>query len=112
MNVLVFGATGPAGSLVVERTLAAGHTVTGFTRHAASLEGRHQRLRPHAGNVLDPDAVLRAVEGHEAVISVFGLPYDPFHTIEVYSKGTRNIAQAMQEHASSLIRNAPPACPS
>jgi len=99
MNVLVFGATGPTGSLVLERALVAGHTVTGFTRHAASLEGRHQRLRPHAGDVLDPDAVLRAVEGHDAVISVFGVPYDPLHAIEAYSTGTRNIVQAMREHA-------------
>jgi hypothetical protein len=25
--------------------------------------------------------------------------FDPFHEIAVYSKGTRNIVQAMQEHA-------------
>jgi hypothetical protein len=43
--------------------------------------------------------VLRAVEGHDAVISVFGVPYDPFHAIEVYSTGTRNIVRAMREHA-------------
>ncbi len=99
MKVLVLGATGPTGRLVVERALEDGHTVTGFTRHPASLDGKHQRLRPHAGDVLDPDAVLRAVEGHDAVISVFGVPYDPFRAIEAYSKGTRNVVQAMQEHA-------------
>jgi putative NADH-flavin reductase len=99
MKLLVFGATGPTGSLVVERALEEGHTVTGFTRHPALLHGRHLRLRPHAGDVLDPAAVLHAVEGHEAVISVFGVPFDPLHEIAVYSKGTRNIVQAMQEHA-------------
>lgn len=81
MHVLVFGATGPTGSLVVERALAEGHTVSGFTRHPASLQGRHQRLRPYAGDVLDPAAVSRAVEGHDAVISAFGVPYDPFREI-------------------------------
>jgi putative NADH-flavin reductase len=99
MNVLVFGATGPTGSLVVERALAEGHTVTGFTRHSAALQGKHERLRPHAGDVLDAAAVLSAVEGHDAVISAFGVPYDPFHEIVVYSNGTRNIVRAMQEHA-------------
>jgi uncharacterized protein YbjT (DUF2867 family) len=99
MNVLVFGATGPTGSLVVERALEDGHTVTSFTRHPASLHGRHQRLRRHAGDVLDPAAVLRAVEGQDAVISVFGVPFDPFHEIAVYSTGTRNLVQAMQQHA-------------
>jgi uncharacterized protein YbjT (DUF2867 family) len=93
MKVLVFGATGPTGRLVVERALEQGHTVTGFTRQPASLLGRHRRPRPNAGDVLDPAAVLRAVEGHDAVISAFGVPYDPFHEIAVYSTGTRNIVQ-------------------
>jgi putative NADH-flavin reductase len=56
-------------------------------------------LRPHAGNVLDPAAVSRAVEGHDAVIAAFGVPYDPLHEISMYSNGTRNIVQAMQDHA-------------
>ena len=32
MNVVVFGAGGETGSLVVERAIAAGHTVTAFVR--------------------------------------------------------------------------------
>jgi len=99
MNVLVFGATGQTGSLVVDRALEEGHSVTGFTRQLVSLHGKHQRLCPHVGDVLDPAAVLRAVEGHDAVISVFGVPFDPFHEITVYSTGTRSIVQAMQEQA-------------
>ena len=111
MNVLVFGATGPTGSLVVGRALEEGHTVTGFTHSPASLDGKHLRLRAQAGNVLDPAAVLRAVDGHDAVISVFGVPFDPFHEIELYSKGTRNIVQAMHEHAVPRYLGLPPAGP-
>jgi len=49
--------------------------------------------------VLGPAAVSGAVEGHDAVIALFGVPYDLFHEITVYSNGTRNIVHAMQQHA-------------
>ena len=96
MNVLVFGATGPTGSIVVEHALQQGHMVTGFTRRPASLQGRHQRLQPFRGHVLDAAAVRRAVDGQDVVISVYGVPFDPFHEISVYSEGALNIVEAMQ----------------
>ena len=34
MNIVIFGANGPTGRLLTEQALAAGHTVTAFTRHA------------------------------------------------------------------------------
>lgn len=96
MRVLVFGATGPTGSLVVERALEAGHFVTAFTRHPAAVQRHHDRLLTACGDVLDPAAVLRAAEGQDAVISVYGVRFDPLNEITVYSEGTRNIVQSMQ----------------
>jgi short subunit dehydrogenase-like uncharacterized protein len=37
MKVVVFGATGATGRLVVERALAAGHAGTAAARHPASV---------------------------------------------------------------------------
>ena len=48
--------------------------------------------------MLDPAAVEGAVQGQDAVISVYGVSFDPLHTITVYSEGTRNIVQAMHRH--------------
>ena len=98
MRVLVFGATGRTGSLAVERALEAGHIVTALTRHPASVQRHHDRLQTTSGDVLDAAAVLRAVEGQDAVISVYGVRFDPLHEITVYSEGTRNIVQSMQHH--------------
>jgi len=37
MNVLVIGAAGKTGSLVIEMAVAAGHAVTAFVRDAACV---------------------------------------------------------------------------
>jgi putative NADH-flavin reductase len=96
MRLLIFGATGPTGRLVVDQALKAGHTVAACARRPESLNGQHERLNVHAGDVLDPAAVRSAVEGHEAVIAVYGVPLSPFKAITVYSEGTRNIVSAME----------------
>ena len=100
MRVLVFGATGRTGSLVVERALEVGHIVTAFTRNPAAVQRHHDRLQTASGDVLDAAAVLRAVEGQDAVISVYGVRFDPLHKITIFSEGTRNLVQSMQHHGA------------
>ena len=98
MRVLVFGATGRTGSLVVERALKVGHVVTAFTRNPAAVQRDHDHLQTASGDVLDAAAVLRAVEEQDAVISVYGVRFDPLHKITIFSAGTRNIVQSMEHH--------------
>jgi 2-alkyl-3-oxoalkanoate reductase len=63
---LVTGASGALGSAVVRRLLGEGRTVRAFVRQIPSrpVEGVEYRF----GNLGDPDAVARAVEGAEVVI--------------------------------------------
>src|SRR4051812_20747907 len=72
MNVIVFGSTGPTGKLVVERALAAGHSVTAFARRPEAVVMKHARLRIAQGDALDAASVAAAVPGHDAVISCLG----------------------------------------
>ncbi|MEU5759310.1 SDR family oxidoreductase [Nocardia sp. NPDC047648] len=72
MKIAVFGATGTVGRLVVEQALREGHEVTAFTRSAASVTQRHDRLRVVEGDVLDTDSVQRAVQGQDAVLISLG----------------------------------------
>ncbi|UAK33631.1 SDR family oxidoreductase [Nocardia asteroides] len=72
MRIAVFGATGTVGRLVVERALQEGHEVTAFTRSAAGVTQRHERLRVVEGDVLDTHSVQRAVEGQDAVLISLG----------------------------------------
>ncbi|NKY27322.1 NAD(P)-dependent oxidoreductase [Nocardia gamkensis] len=72
MKIAVFGATGTVGRLVVEQALREGHEVTAFTRSAASVTQRHDRLRVVEGDVLDTNSVQRAVQGQDAVLISLG----------------------------------------
>jgi uncharacterized protein YbjT (DUF2867 family) len=72
MNLLVLGATGRTGRLVVEQALAAGHTVTALVRSPEKLTSRNSNLRVVAGEATDRSAVSRALEGVDAVISTLG----------------------------------------
>lgn len=76
MNITVFGANGKTGRQVVERALAAGHTVTAFVRDPAKAPqvapGAQDRLRVVIGDALDATAVARAVAEADAVVSALG----------------------------------------
>ncbi len=72
MKVVVFGASGRTGRLVVEQALAKKHAVTAFVRDAASLGLEHPKLRVEVGDALDPFDVARAIAGQEAVVSAIG----------------------------------------
>jgi uncharacterized protein YbjT (DUF2867 family) len=72
MNLVVLGATGRTGHLVVEQALAAGHTVTALVRSPEKLAAGNSSLRVVTGEATDTSAVARAMEGADAVISTLG----------------------------------------
>ena len=71
-NLVVLGAAGRTGRLVVEQALAAGHPVTALVRSPEKLTLRHPKLRVIVGDATDPTALSRALAGAEAVISTLG----------------------------------------
>jgi uncharacterized protein YbjT (DUF2867 family) len=72
MNLVVLGATGGTGRLVVEQALANGHTVTALVRSPERLALRNPNLHVIAGQATDPSAVSRALDGADALISTLG----------------------------------------
>lgn len=96
MRIVIFGANGPVGKILTQRTLDAGHHVTAVTRHTGAFPIRRPGLDVVAGDVLVAADVARAVAGQDVVLSLFGVPYS-FKPIDVYSRGTANILQAMQQ---------------
>ncbi len=95
MRIAVFGATGGLGRCIVEQALAEGHEIVGFARKPDGLPGTKSHLTFVAGNVLDPEAVQRAVAGCDGVISAFGVkPGAPVG--HLYSDGARTLVTAME----------------
>ena len=67
MNVLIIGAAGRTGELVVERALAAGHTVTALVRNPAAYHAPPTG-RVVSGDATDPTRLADAMVGQDAVI--------------------------------------------
>src|SRR5258708_29885621 len=72
MKLVVLGATGGTGRLVVEQALAAGHTVTALVRSPEKLTLRNPNLHVIAGQATDPSTVSHALAGADALISTLG----------------------------------------
>jgi uncharacterized protein YbjT (DUF2867 family) len=72
MNLLVLGATGRTGRLVVEQALAAGHTVTALVRSPEKLTIRNSNLRVVAGSATDAADVARALASADVLLSTLG----------------------------------------
>lgn len=71
MNLLVFGASGSTGHLVIDQARTAGHSVTAFVRNRASLA--MEGVRVIVGDAMDPAAVAAVVPGHDAAICALGV---------------------------------------
>src|SRR3989441_8739003 len=72
MKLVVLGATGRTGRLVVEQALAAGHTVVALVRSPEKLTTGNPNLRVLTGEATDTSDLSRALEGADAVISTLG----------------------------------------
>lgn len=93
MKVVVFGAGGKTGSLVVERALAEGHTVTVFMHDGAAPE--RPGVRVAKGDAGDAAAVRSALAGQDAVIDAIG-GKTPYKDTELEWTAARNIVNGMQ----------------
>ena len=97
MSIVVFGANGPTGRLLVSHALAAGHQVIAVTRRPDKFTQQHPNLTVARADVLDASAVEGVVSGADAILSTLGAPYGR-KQVAVYSVGARNILTAMERH--------------
>jgi putative NADH-flavin reductase len=102
-KILVLGATGGTGRLIVSEALAREHEVTALVRSpekARDLRG----AKLVVGDVRDQKAVREALRGQDAVVSALGTPASPFREVRLLSTATRALVSAMKaEQVSRLI---------
>lgn len=101
MDIAIFGAAGPTGLLACREALRAGHRVRAVSRRSDPLpvdagEGHLEQLRADADTGVGVEA---AVDGVDAVLSTLGVAYTR-HPVTVYSRGTRNLVDAIRTGAS------------
>ncbi|GAB2798697.1 uncharacterized protein YbjT (DUF2867 family) [Hymenobacter luteus] len=96
MDLLILGATGPTGRLLVKQALRDGHIVTALVRNPAALaDMAAPRLQVLAGDVLQPATLPAALAGQQAVLSALGQGRGTQRTT-LFSEGGRNVIEAMR----------------
>lgn len=110
MKILVFGASGTTGRLLVQKALVDNHSVTAFVRDPVRLSIQHPQLQCVIGDVIDQESVLAVMPGHEVVLCALGvLPGSKAdascsqYSVPVCSVGTGHILIAMEKSGVKRI---------
>lgn len=102
LKILVIGATGGTGRLIVSNALTQGHEVTVLVRSPEKhdLKG----LNVIVGDARDENVLRTAVKDQDVVVSALGTPVSPFREVTLLSTATQVLVNAMNaEHVSRLI---------
>lgn len=96
MNILIFGASGKLGTLVVKKALEKDHKVTAFVRNASRLSLKDSNLNIIEGNVINREDIKKALIGNDIVISTVGHKKDtPNGMMKTFAE---HIVSTMSEH--------------
>jgi uncharacterized protein YbjT (DUF2867 family) len=87
MRVLIAGATGRTGRLLLDGARARGHTVVALARDPAKLANVGRDVEVVRGDLLDPRSIDPAMRSVDAVLVAVSGPY---------TESTRNLIGAMQ----------------
>jgi len=102
-KILVLGATGATGRLIVNQAVARGYDVTVLVRSAGKASDI-TGAKLIVGDARDETALREALEGRGAVVSALGTPVSPFREVTLLSTATRALVSAMKaEQVSRLV---------
>jgi putative NADH-flavin reductase len=95
MKVVIFGANGKTGLLVVEQALAKGHQVIAYIRRPESIRIDNPKLKIVVGNLNETLKMKDAMKGADACISTLGTGSLTKHSPEMMN-GIKNIVSIME----------------
>lgn len=101
-KLLVLGATGGTGRLIVHQALARGYEVTALARSpekAGDLKG----TKLVVGDARNESDLRKAIKGQDAIISALGTPASPFKEVTLLSTATRALVGAMKAEGVSRL---------
>ncbi|MBM4312508.1 MAG: NAD-dependent epimerase/dehydratase family protein [Deltaproteobacteria bacterium] len=109
--VLVTGATGAIGPLVVGALLAAGYSIRTLSIDPPPAGAWPEGVETLGGDITEPSAVQRAMQGVESVVHLAALLHlmnPPDHLLDLYRKinvgGTQNVVEsAIKEKVGRIL---------
>jgi putative NADH-flavin reductase len=99
MKIAIFGASGGTGTLLLERCLTSGYSVTTLIRRPDSFRVAHDErsdVRIVEGSAFDLAAVRETVAGADVVLSALGA-HSPLRNENVLPRAVPLIVEAMQQ---------------
>jgi uncharacterized protein len=105
MKIVLYGATGNAGSRILTELLGRGHEVVAIVRDPEKLDP-NDGLTVQQGDLSSAEAIAEAIGGAQAVVSAYGPPADKTEQILGVTKREIAAVQQVSQQASSP-ENAP-----
>jgi putative NADH-flavin reductase len=103
MKIVIFGASGKTGTLMVSQALELGHQVTAYVRRANSIEIEHANLSVIVGNITDTNKLKEAITGADACLSTLGGASLTKHATEIRIGIDKIISIMEQERVNRFI---------
>ncbi|KAK0059652.1 flavin reductase (NADPH) [Biomphalaria pfeifferi] len=108
MKILVIGATGPTGLLIISEALARGYDVIALIRSPVKMTMMHPKLKVVQADILKSEYVVQAdilksedvaknLKGCDAVLSAVGSRAGMMSHCDVYSKSGEAVVNAMRQ---------------
>lgn len=101
-TILLVGATGALGKVLLGQALQRGYRVRALARKPQKLKVEHPNLEVISGDVLQPDTLEVAATGVDLVISALGHKRFLFPG-RILSRGTQNLLQVMKDQGVNRI---------
>jgi putative NADH-flavin reductase len=102
MKLVVFGATGRTGQILVRSALAAGQDVTAAARSPERVSASGERLRTLRCDLFDATSVAAAMSGQECVL-VAVAPQHPLRPTTIFSTGIKHILEAARREGIKRV---------
>jgi putative NADH-flavin reductase len=96
MKILLLGATGGTGRLILSEAIAAGHEVVALVRDKTKATGLTGATLVE-GDARDGAALAVALAGCDGVISALGTKMSPFKEVTLLSSATDALVRAMEK---------------
>uniref|UniRef100_A0A2C9LVK7 NAD(P)-binding domain-containing protein n=1 Tax=Biomphalaria glabrata TaxID=6526 RepID=A0A2C9LVK7_BIOGL len=97
MKIMVIGATGPTGLLIISEALARGYDVTALVRSPEKMTMMHPKLKVVQADILKSEDVAENLKGCDAVLSAVGSRAGMMSHCDVYSKSGEAVVNAMRQ---------------
>lgn len=101
MKIVLYGATGKAGSRILKELLGRGVEVVAVARHPDKLS-RAAGLTVQQGDLSSVDAIAKTIDGAQVVVSAYGAPPNkPEELVEVTKREIAAVQRVSQQASSS-----------